>query len=206
MWFHPLPYTDCLVTNWMIILFIIFVWFLSDIQETPVMFLMYIHFCEIFVSIYLYLKIFKNSFLKKTKQNTFFHTLDIMELYLIITTSHLTSKDPEVSWPELLWTPTGSISHRVFVSLVGEVPLSGGSILSRVPWNPSASSWFPLILINQLQSLCVFCTGEQQLPGSEGKCQQSGTRTGAQVVNVSHCDRWLWPVAQAPTVTTFLSK
>lgn len=78
-----------------------------------------------------------------------------MELYLIITTSHLTIKDPEVSWPELLWTPTGSISHRVFVSLVGEVPLSGGSILSRVPWNPSASSWLPLILINQLQSVCV---------------------------------------------------
>lgn len=55
---------------------------------------MYIYICEIFVSIYLYLKILKKLFFKKT---FFFHTLDIMESYLIITKSQLTSKEPEIS-------------------------------------------------------------------------------------------------------------
>lgn len=76
----------------MIILFIIFFRFFFEIQATVGMFLMYTYICEIFVCIYLYLKIF-TKFKKKKKR----HTLDTMELYLIITKSHLTINDPNVS-------------------------------------------------------------------------------------------------------------
>lgn len=92
-----------------------------------------------------------------------------------------------------MWTPLG-----VFASLISELPVSGGSILSGVPWNPSASSWLSLIPVNQLEFECLLYSWAAVGPGSEGKCQQCGTRIGVQVVNVSHCDRCLWSAAQAP--------
>lgn len=66
-----------------------------------------------------------------------------MELYLIITKSQLSVTDAEVPWPDLLWTPLG----------VTPPPPSlhdyCGSILSRVHWNPSASSWLPAVRVVQ---------------------------------------------------------
>lgn len=41
--------------------------------------------------------LFLQNIKKKQQQDFFFHTLDIMELYLIITKSQLTIKDLEIS-------------------------------------------------------------------------------------------------------------
>lgn len=75
-------------------------------------------------------------------KETLFHTLDDG---VVLKRHKLIVKDAsQVLWPALLWTTLGVC---LCVSVCG-------SILSRVPWNPSASSWLTLILIKPLRSVC----------------------------------------------------
>lgn len=124
----------------MIILFIFLPFnFSSTHERQAICFLMYIYICEIFVSIYLYLKIFK--ILPFLKKKTYFFILwTWWSCTLIITKKQLTIEDPAAD-------TTGRISHAAFVSLMSGRPESAGWVYSE----QSASSWPPpFIQINQL--------------------------------------------------------